>query len=449
MATVTSPMAKASIANLAARVSLSPSYHKTQLRRSFRAPHAPQEQRRKVFVNRGVLKALGDSQGNMGDNGSNSRTRNIVSKAGSGRGPYSTDDFDSYDRQYRMEASIDRLYRRTRGSIWVMTNSQKYNKMFNQAVVSAIVLFAAYKFGTVDVGRSYSKHWTMWQYISHLPQGNLMAYLKACKNDVLVTKALTSCAAYALGDFLTQFIQGRKLEDVKMSRVARSGFAGLCIHGPLCHYWINFADKTLSFDGAWWNIFPKVIADQTVWSLFLNSAYTTMILTLQGKNPQQVYKEIQDTWFPALSAGWKLWPFVHCVTFSPLIQPDLKLLFVDVVEVAWVMILSTVVNKDRQKTGNEQLQCVIEDFATPSEEVLITAQLEEQVCLQDAEGDLVCFVPGEGPETLEASLRLDVGLDGLAGPVVLDNLPVTPEVVAESPLRQWREMAEAVKAKAE
>ena len=50
--------------------------------------------------------------------------------------------------------------------------------------------------------------------------------------------------------------------------------------------------------------------------------------TLQGKNPQQVYKEIQDTWFPALSAGWKLWPFVHCVTFSPLIQPDLKLLFV-------------------------------------------------------------------------------------------------------------------------
>ena len=33
-----------------------------------------------------------------------------------------------------------------------------------------------------------------------------------------------------------------------------------------------------SFDGAWWNIFPKVIADQTVWSLFLNSAYTTMIL---------------------------------------------------------------------------------------------------------------------------------------------------------------------------
>ena len=43
-----------------------------------------QEQRRKVFVNRGVLKALGDSQGNMGDNGSNSRTRNIVSKVRDG-----------------------------------------------------------------------------------------------------------------------------------------------------------------------------------------------------------------------------------------------------------------------------------------------------------------------------------------------------------------------------
>lgn len=36
------------------------------------------------------------------------------------------------------------------------------------------------------------------------------------------------------------------------------------------------------FDGAWWNFIPKVIADQTVWSVFLNAAYSTMIMSLQG-----------------------------------------------------------------------------------------------------------------------------------------------------------------------
>eukprot|EP00959_Pyramimonas_sp_CCMP1952_P005175 108723-Pyramimonas_sp.AAC.1 len=50
--------------------------------------------------------------------------------------------------------------------------------------------------------------------------------------------------------------------------------------------------------------------------------------SLQGKTPPQIVAEVQDTWYKALSAGWKLWPFVHMVTFSPLIQPDLKLLFV-------------------------------------------------------------------------------------------------------------------------
>mmetsp|Transcript_10935 Transcript_10935/g.22785 ORF Transcript_10935/g.22785 Transcript_10935/m.22785 type:complete len:448 (-) Transcript_10935:487-1830(-) len=409
MGILVGPMAMASTPNMAARIPLSPP-HNHKFRRSFRAPYAPQEQRRKVVVQRGVM-GKGDNQGNVGNDGANPRFRNVSSKAGSGRGPYSAEDFESHRSDYQRETFdpeldqfyLDRLYRRTRGSLWVMTNNPKYNKMFNQVVVTTVLLVAAYKFGSVDVGRSYAKHWTIWQYISHLPKGNLMAYLKAVKHDPVLIKALTSCAAYGLGDFLAQFVQGRKLENVKMSRVARSALAGLLVHGPFCHYWIQFTENYLSFNGASWNIIPKVIADQTVWSLFLNSAYTTMILSLQGKSPQQVTSEIQDTWFSALSAGWKLWPLVHCVTFSPLIQPELKLLFVDVVEVAWVIILSTVVNKDRQK---EQLQCVIEDFATPSEEIIMTAAMEEQVCMQDENGDMVCFVPGEGPESLEMALAL-------------------------------------------
>lgn len=42
------------------------------------------------------------------------------------------------------------------------------------------------------------------------------------------------------------------------------------------------------FGGAWWNFVPKVIADQTVWSVFLNAAYSTMIMSLQGMRPPEV-----------------------------------------------------------------------------------------------------------------------------------------------------------------
>ncbi|CAN0422940.1 unnamed protein product, partial [Discosporangium mesarthrocarpum] len=101
------------------------------------------------------------------------------------------------------------------------------------------------------------------------------------------------------------------------------------------------------FGGAWWSFIPKVIADQTVWSIFLNAAYTTMIMGLQGKPPQQVISEVKDTAWPALTSSWRFWPLIHCVSFSSMIPTDLKLLFIDCMEIIWVTILSTVANKDR------------------------------------------------------------------------------------------------------
>ena len=107
-----------------------------------------------------------------------------------------------------------------------------------------------------------------------------------------------------------------------------SYLAGLVIHGPLRHLWIEWMQVNLDFNGAWWNtlvkvrrrrstmtarpcvesawfqlventvlsrhwfqhvnmhLYFKVAADQTGWSLFLNSAYTTCIMGLQGRAPR-------------------------------------------------------------------------------------------------------------------------------------------------------------------
>lgn len=55
------------------------------------------------------------------------------------------------------------------------------------------------------------------------------------------------------------------------------------MYGILCTYVVP-----QDFGGAWWNFIPKVIADQTVWSIFLNAAYSTMIMGLQGMSSDKV-----------------------------------------------------------------------------------------------------------------------------------------------------------------
>lgn len=61
-----------------------------------------------------------------------------------------------------------------------------------------------------------------------------------------------------------------------------------------------------------------------------------------------MWKEVKSTAWPALTSSWRFWPLIHCFSFSSIIPKDLKLLFIDCMEIIWVTILSTVANKDRQ-----------------------------------------------------------------------------------------------------
>ncbi|CAM9511773.1 unnamed protein product [Choristocarpus tenellus] len=212
-----------------------------------------------------------------------------------------------------------------------------------------IVLFASaafYKLSTVDM--DISRGWTWYEILLRVPGDNFYRYEATVSESPIVTKALTSCVAYGLGDLTAQLFTGKTMETIDLRRTARSATAGLLVHGPLCHYWIMLMQTYLDFDGAWWNFVPKVIADQTVWSLFLNAAYTSMITGLKGKSPEEVVKEVKDTCWPALTSSWRFWPLIHCVSFSTFIPVDLKLLFIDCMEIIWVTILSTVANKDRK-----------------------------------------------------------------------------------------------------
>ena len=103
----------------------------------------------------------------------------------------------------------------------------------------------------------------------------------------------------------------------------------------------------LDFDGAWYGTGFKVFADQTVWSLYLNAMYSFLIGAFALRNPKDVWEDVKATSWPALRASWRFWPFVHTISFSHLVPLDLKLLWVDAMEIVWVTILSKVANADK------------------------------------------------------------------------------------------------------
>jgi len=235
-------------------------------------------------------------------------------------------------------------------------------------------VFALYYF---DLGPDVYPGFARWvvalDLFLRLPGELLHQYELLVPTNPVFYKACTSGVAYTFGDFISQIYQGRDLSTLDLPRSFRSGTAGFIGHGPLCHFWMLAMERYLDFGGAWWATGFKVLADQTVWSLYLNACYSFLIGSLAFRNPGDVWKDVKATSWPALRSSWRFWPFVHCISFSHAVPLDLKLLWVDVMEVVWVTILSRVANQD----GAEEEEVVIaESFGVdPTLEIELSRQM--------------------------------------------------------------------------
>ncbi|KAH7277056.1 hypothetical protein KP509_39G032200 [Ceratopteris richardii] len=166
----------------------------------------------------------------------------------------------------------------------------------------------------------------------------------------------------------------------------RSGLVGFCLHGSLSHFYYHVCEvhfqHHLHFQGAycccvcfsslypllqalfpfqdWWGVPIKVAFDQTIWSAIWNSIYFTTIGLLRFESPASIASELRATFWPMLTAGWKLWPFAHIITYG-VIPVEQRLLWVDCVELAWVTILSML--------SNEKAEARLHDGSAESESI--------------------------------------------------------------------------------
>ncbi|KAJ0883589.1 hypothetical protein HanPSC8_Chr10g0423341 [Helianthus annuus] len=223
--------------------------------------------------------------------------------------------------------------------------SEGIDKFASKAINASIVL----GFGTLAVTRlltidhEYWHGWTLYEILRYAPEHNWIAYEEALKENPVLAKMVISGIVYSLGDWIAQCYEGKPLFEFDRSRLFRSGLVGFTLHGSLSHYYYQLCEALIPFKD-WWVVPAKIAFDQTVWSAVWNSIYFVVLGLLRFESPANIFNELKTTFLPLLTAGWKLWPFAHLVTYG-LIPVEQRLLWVDCVELVWVTILSTYSNE--------------------------------------------------------------------------------------------------------
>lgn len=225
------------------------------------------------------------------------------------------------------------------------------DRALNALIVSAAAVTAVAKVITID--HDYWSGWTVGEILRNAPVHNWLAYESMLERNPVLAKMCISGIVYSLGDWSAQYLEGKAILDFDRGRMLRSGLVGFCLHGSLSHFYYHFCEWLFPFKG-WWVLPAKVLFDQTVWSAVWNSIYYVCLGALRMEKPATIFSELRATFIPLLTAGWKLWPFAHIVTYG-VVPVEQRLLWVDMVELVWVSILSMISNEkaEARREGEE------------------------------------------------------------------------------------------------
>lgn len=220
-------------------------------------------------------------------------------------------------------------------------SSMNLNAFINTALLLIVSISVLNAVATVDAG--IMRGWTTEEIAVRIPVDNWFSYSSVLAQQPIATKAATSATVYTIGDMISQATEGKSIGEIDRPRVIRSMLAGLIGHGPLSHVWYdvseNLFENVLHLEG-WGGTGIKVAIDQLTWGPFWNNTYILLLGLMKLNKPQDIFDEMKRTTIPLIKSGLKLWPLAHLVTYG-LIPVQNRLLWVDMVEIVWVVILAT------------------------------------------------------------------------------------------------------------
>jgi len=195
------------------------------------------------------------------------------------------------------------------------------------------------------------------------------AYCTVLNERPLFTKILTGVMGTFLGDLLAQFLrsitgQGKKnqrqgqlspvqqpLLEFDALRSARLVLFSAMVGTPLSQLWFSFLDAAVFPEDptSMAAVLMKMGLDQTLMAPLMTMVFFAAMKALEGK-PGEAVTEVQTKLQPTMMANWMVWPLAHVVNFA-LVPPAQRILYVNVVNIAWTAFMSHMQSgdKDSQK----------------------------------------------------------------------------------------------------
>ncbi|KAJ4848101.1 hypothetical protein Tsubulata_023522 [Turnera subulata] len=132
-------------------------------------------------------------------------------------------------------------------------------------------------------------------------------YLDLLAKHPILTKAVTSAILTFLGDLICQLVIDQA-PSLDLKRTFIFTLLGLVLVGPTLHVWYLKLSKLVPAPGAS-GAFGRLLLDQFIFSPIFIGFFLSTLVTLEGR-PSEVVPKLQQEWFSAVLANWKLWiPF--------------------------------------------------------------------------------------------------------------------------------------------
>jgi len=170
------------------------------------------------------------------------------------------------------------------------------------------------------------------------------AYLQQLRRNPILTKAITAAVVAASGNLVAQVLVERGRLDV--SRLIKFSLIGMAVT-PLSHFKFLFLDVLFGGVKGKLNIYGKLAIDQIVFGPIFTIVFYALLAIFDGQ-PGKMGQLIKQNLWPTQLTSWKVWPIASWVNFN-FIPPELRVLFVNLVGFFWVIILSSIANRDKKK----------------------------------------------------------------------------------------------------
>ncbi|CAB9506077.1 Protein SYM1 [Seminavis robusta] len=165
----------------------------------------------------------------------------------------------------------------------------------------------------------------------------------------VVTKMLTGCCLWGLGDIVAQVVPhmansepDKKPLEYDFPRTGRAVLFGFALHAPTSHVHFNFLEwltHRVGVTGLGIPVFKAFMEQFVYWGWISNAMYLGAMGAMQGHSPEKITTKIHDSIWGLMKAQWAFWVPVQLLNFR-FIPVRHQLNVVLVTSIVWTALLS-------------------------------------------------------------------------------------------------------------